>query len=248
MAAVPNETGQEAEKSISGEACGRCGARIDQDVEICAACGALLSAYRTPMVTADEVPVPTDAIITGSSLADPVRTEPLPRTPFRMPANVPPEPESRSATIDEPPPDLSEARAELLTTMLSPERRLVSAIQAEVLPALPVVPPATPAPANRKAAALAPVMAPAQRPAKPTIQRSDENRPRKPGFVAIGSIEPVVMIGSAIFVVAVIVGLLSSFGLIRFGSVVALALGAVGISTIIFAMLVALVRKDQDRR
>ena len=245
---MPNETGQVDGNPIFAELCGRCGARVEQDVELCAACGALLSAYKTPVVTADQVPAPADGIGTTSSPSKTVRTEPLPRTPFQSSTGDQPISHSSATRGAESRPELEEARADLLTTMLEPERRLVTTMQAEIQPDPPTEKPPDGASSPPKRAAVTPLSAPVTLPTKRHSDHSAANRPRKPGFVAIGSIEPVIMIGSAIFVIAVIVGLLSSVGLFSFGSIVALALGTVGIFTIILAMLVALVRKDQDRR
>lgn len=247
---MPNDHDQQQRATGSGEACGRCGATVAGGLDVCPECGALLAAYRTPVGLTD---APPDSPIVDAPVAPDVIPGESPPQEAIARLDVVPSSVSQSESIPTPEsmplPGLDEARAALLSTLLVPGHRLVEEIETKVRRD------AQPHEIAVHPVSLKSVVPTSRSEDRPPIQRADtrpsappQPLPKKPGFVSIGSIEPVILLGCTIFAIAVFVGFCSSLGYFRRASSLALVLGTFGVVTIIFAMLIALVRKDQNRR
>jgi hypothetical protein len=72
-------------------------------------------------------------------------------------------------------------------------------------------------------------------------------KPRRPGFVLTGTVEPVILTGVTLFILACFVTLMASLLDVRLLAAVGLLLGMAGVLVILFAILVALVQRDRER-
>lgn len=214
------------------ERCGACGEPVSAGSELCPRCGALLAAYRTP------------------ALSEPPVVEPpaVPETPSRRSFWTPEAPPEDEAASDE----LTEARRRLLRVLLEPKRDLVRAV--ELIEARERTATRPPAPARPSAAPAKPRATP-PRAVMPQPRRPQANAgptkqplPKRPGYVVRGTVEPVLVIGIGLFLLACFIAgigsLADSSAIIGIGLVAA----TVGLLMVVGAVLVALVRRDSDRR
>jgi hypothetical protein len=207
------------------ERCGACGAVAPVGAELCPSCGALLDAYRTPSLT--------DPL----SVAAPAAVAP---PPFARPAsNVEPNELERRAELDE-------ARWTLLGVLSAPKRELVQVVElieekerAEQVREEPTPPRERPAPrpvaetpGRRAGASYAPTPQP----------------PRRPGYIVRGTVEPMLVTGICLVLFGC-VGALAAAGAGRnvFAGLASFVV-AIGLMLAIAAVLVALVRRDNERR
>jgi hypothetical protein len=193
----------------------------------------LLAAYRTPSL--DD---PLDA---------PPAASPIPYVPPVRPA---------PARVAGPSPEvvaqfeLDDARRRLLWVLAEPkrdaamvvaryevEKRAAEAPPARERPRVPAVPsresPGRPSPPRTTPRST--------RPASQTL-------PGRPGYVVRGTVEPVLVVGIVLFVLACFVFAIGSFAGSLAWAAVGFVVAAVGLLTAIGAVLVALVRRDNERR
>jgi hypothetical protein len=213
------------------ERCGACGAVAPADAELCPSCGALLDAYRTPSLT-DPLSVAAPA-----SVAPP---------PFARPAsNVEPNELERRAELDE-------ARRTLLSVLSAPKRELVQVVElieekerAGQVREEPTPPRERPAPG--RVAAPRPVAETPGRRAGASYAPTPQP-PRRPGYIVRGTVEPMLVIGICLVLFGC-VGALAAAGAGRnvFAGLASFVV-AIGVMLTIAAVLVALVRRDNERR
>jgi len=218
------------------ERCGQCGEPVPDGAAVCPACGALLAAYRT----APESPVVVE-----------------PDGSFSDGANEQPEPEERPA----PPgvPDLENDLIEDLYQARDDEETAVQEVNEDFDAGFdgdqPREPPPTPASAPRvveqavsQSSAVSMKTASA-RPAEQVPRRAaGPARPRKPGYVARGTVEPVLLIGFTLLILAACLVGLASLLSVGGVAIAGFTFGAVGIISIVVAVLIALIRHEGNRR
>lgn len=209
------------------DTCGRCGSDVASETEVCPACGAVLAAYRNPL---EPAPVQRQAI----ARSVPEIQEPIAATA----ASEEPSGGARATDLAA----LNDARSRLLAALNQPQVRLLDIVErphSEPTPTRVRETRQTPAPVKR--------VTPAKAPIAPRAGTVSPARPRKPGFVVAGTVEPVGLIGG----VLIIAGLLAVFGGAVADSAFIEAAGIVvtgmGVALIVFAVAVALVRRDQER-
>lgn len=206
---------------IPGERCGRCGADASaSDGWVCPSCGALLAAYRDPAT------VPASVTIDSPREREPIRSNPDPAwLDEQADTDIPLfEPVEASATVED---DVQpEAPAPQLDPAPSPPSRVTVTTSRPV--AEPVLAPPLPVVAPRRAVT--------------------PDRPRRPGWVAAGTVEPVVLYGALAMVFGcILVGLASAFAG-RAVAGVGFVVFILGLVATIVAVLAALVRRESERR
>ena len=217
------------------EQCGSCGETVPAGSALCPACGALLDAYRTPPAYDPLAELPTAA-------------EPRPNVVQTPPIGSAARP--REAGVD---PELLDARRRLVRSLAEPKRELMAVLErrdAEEPAASDAVerpqPERAPEPQIRQ-----------------TIQRSGSTRPAsnarrvnpapapspgRPGYIVRGTVEPIILVGVSLFLIACVVAAVGSLSGSATWLGIGLAIAAIGVIAVIGAMLVALVRHDSDRR
>jgi hypothetical protein len=81
--------------------------------------------------------------------------------------------------------------------------------------------------------------------AMPAVREATPLRPRKPGYVTRGTVEPVILLGVILLVLAVCLVTIASLISVRGVAVTGFVLGAFGILGIAVAVLVALARRER---
>lgn len=227
------ETNEPIGKSTPGERCGRCGEIVVEASELCPYCGALLAAYRT----AETAAIPPSSPPVRTQIVIPDREPGVAIEPALEP-NVP-------AVSNE----LRAARIALLATLIAPERQLMAAVRAEshaIEPrpseSKPIERPKLLTSAEAKPSPVATVTGQVAHPPTPTPVR-----PKKPGFVSVAPVEPVMIIGSILVGIAFALVVCASLTSSRSVAIVAFFCGAVGIFAAIVAVLAVLIQRDRNR-
>ena len=222
----------------SGERCGRCGELAPAGAAVCPACGALLDAYRTPA----ESPDPTADTLPEALKDD--RPEQVGDQPDvsidEMDSSTP---EAIEIELAEDAPDASyEATPGLHSGSDKPEileDRPIVTPRSERAVRTPTAPSLRPSQGERSAPL------PVAR-AMPAVRDATPSRPRKPGYVTRGTVEPVILLGGVLLVLAVCLVTTASLISVRGVAVTGFVLGAFGILGIAVAVLVALVRRERE--
>jgi uncharacterized Zn finger protein (UPF0148 family) len=221
----------------SGERCGRCGEPVAPGAAICPACGALLDAYRMPSES------PHSTINNRPEASRDDRPEQTGDRPIALTG------EGDLSTIEAIEPELVEEAPDA-SDEVAAETHFVS-VEPENFETNVIVPP----PSER--VVQAPTTSPRRAPhnvqrvprpvarAMPELREAAPSRPRKPGFLTRGTVEPVILLGVVLLVLAICLVTLASLVSVRGFAVAGFILGALGILGIALAVLAALVRRER---
>jgi hypothetical protein len=222
-----------------GDRCGQCGEPVPEGATVCPACGALLAAYRA----APESPESPEFFDSDDSVLLKVIEE---IEPEKL-VTAPDEPVFDDDLAD----DLYHSRDEFETLIQDAFEELDERADSESPPephpaqarALPIVEPAVSPPTvrSRPATQSRPIERKPNRPTHPA-------RPHKPGYVARGTVEPVLLLGFTLLVLAGCLVALASLLSVDGAAIAGFTLGAVGIIAIVVAVLIALIRREGGQR
>lgn len=215
------------------ERCGACGTVVPAGSELCPACGALLDAYRTPP-TVDPLPEASTAEVPQPNI-------------IKMPA----EGAVAIGTAAGVDPMLLDARRRLVRTLAAPSRELIDVVERREAeqPTTVAVEPPQPERA-REPEIRQPIPRPSSvRPASNArrVNLTPPPSPKRPGYVVRGTVEPIILVGVALFLIACFVAAVGSLLGSSAWQGVGLSIAAIGVIAVIGAILVALVRRDSER-
>ena len=219
------------------ERCGRCGEPVPAGESVCPSCGALLDAYRTPVDT-------TPASSGVPAGAHDVAGQEQPAVQAPAPAAEPDEPEpdriepaDAGATFDLDVVDESDVPAGTASPIEpQPAADLAEQATADVTP--------SPATVRRRSDERQTPRLSVR--GRPVTREIEAPRPRRPGYVTRGTVEPVILLGMIWLVLAICLVAVASVVSGRGIAIAGFVLGAFGILGIVVAVLVALVRREQD--
>lgn len=232
------------------ERCGRCGAAVPDGGPVCSTCGALLDAYRAPSDTpASQVepsvawePATRPGPIPGAG-SNPITAEweKALESESAEPAKAGSEPEELPSQ-DRP----SEEQSFVDLAAPSENPAEVEPSSGAIADDSSVRPPPVPQPSGFGAGTSA-VTQPRPR-IRPATAPPEQTRPRKPGYVARGTVEPVLLSGAILLVLAICMVVFAS--LVSVGEIAAIGFvfGALGIVAVVVAVLVALIRHERANR
>ena len=221
------------------ERCGRCGEPVSVAGSVCPSCGALLDAYRTP----GETTPATDNVATDADdLSGRERTEARIECP--VVGSDDPAPETLDPANSGAMPD-----AEAGTGSDVPGRAVTSTVAEDLVDETPVHQPAFATPSVALPRRSSPDQRRDPRPsvrARPVTRVIEPPRPRKPGYVTRGTVEPVILLGVVALVLAICLVGFASVISVRGIAVAGFVLGAFGVLGILVALLVVLVRREHE--
>ena len=222
----------------TGERCGRCGELVPAAATVCPACGALLDAYRTPAESPDSTLVTLlealkgDRPELGRDRPDASIDEMNSSTPEAIETGLAEDAPDASSDIAQGSHSGSD-KPEFL------EVRPIVTLRSERAVRTPTAPSLRPSQGERSAPL------PVAR-AMPAVRDATPSRPRKPGYVTRGTVEPVILLGGVLLVLAVCLVTIASLISVRGVAVTGFVLGAFGVLGIAVAVLVALVRRERE--
>jgi hypothetical protein len=228
------EVGMPENVNAPTEQCGACGAVVPAGSELCPDCGALLDAYRTPPVH------------------DPIANSPVAAVPRPVVVQTPPSESAappREAGVD---PALVDARRLLVRSLAEPKRELMAVLERHEVeePAAndavePPQPERAPEPQIRQTIQRSGPTRPASNTRR--VSQAPPSSPKRPGYVVRGTVEPIILIGVSLFLIACVVAAVGSLSGSATWLGIGLAIAAIGVIAVISAILVALVRHDRER-
>jgi hypothetical protein len=79
------------------------------------------------------------------------------------------------------------------------------------------------------------------------VSHAAPSSPKRPGYIVRGTVEPIILIGVSLFLIACVVAAAGSLAGSASWLGIGLAIAAIGVIAVICAILVALVRHDSER-